>query len=270
MRQRPSKETSEDPRMAITLERGLKLLGCFRASDEGPLSNRELAARAGLPKATVSRLTYTLTKLGFLLHSAQYGYSLGPGVLGPAYVFYAGLNIRHVSRPFLRRLATRPGVYLSIGTRQELRIISLESATADWPAPLTGLFNAQAPIERSAAGHAYLAGLPSADRALLIDALRDHHDPKRGEWHIVQAHIERDIQAIADHGYCVVMGEWHESLNAVAVPVRVPARHLYLVLSAGGPAQLLSKGDLNALGVSLCGVAREIERRAGKTDTLQD
>jgi hypothetical protein len=139
----------------------------------------------------------------------------------------------HIPEHFQRRLATRSGVYLSIGTRQELRIISLESATPDWRAPLTSLFNAQAPIERSAAGHAYLAALPPADRALLIAALRDHDDPKKGEWHVVQAHIERDIRAIADHGYCVVMGEWHESLNAVAVPVRVPARHLYLVLSVG-------------------------------------
>jgi DNA-binding IclR family transcriptional regulator len=256
--------------MAITLERGLKILGCFRATDDGPLSNRELAVRSGLPKATVSRLTYTLTKLDFLLHSTQRGYSLGPGVLGPAYVFYARLNIRQLSRPYLRRLATRPGVYLSVGTRQELRIISLESATADWPAPLTGLFNAQAPIERSAAGHAYLAGLPLADRALLIDRLRDHHDTKKGEWRIIQAHIERDIQAVTDRGYCVVKGEWHESLNAVAVPIRVPARHLYLVLSAGGPAQLLSEQDLDTIGVSLCDAAREIERRAGNTESLQE
>jgi DNA-binding IclR family transcriptional regulator len=256
--------------MAITLERGLKILGSFRATDDGPLSNRELAVRSGLPKATVSRLTYTLTKLDFLLHTPQRGYSLGPGVLGPAYVFYARLNIRQISRPYLRRLATRPAVYLSIGTRQDLRIISLESATADWPAPLAGLFNAQAAIERSAAGHAYLAGLPSSDRQLLIDRIQAHHDPQKGEWATIAAHIERDVQAVSVHGYCIVMGEWHASVNAVAAPIRVPARQLYLVLSAGGPAQLLPREELDALGTSLREAAQEIERQAGNHEIPQD
>jgi hypothetical protein len=89
-----------------------------------------------------------------------------------------------IPRHFQRRLATRPGVYLSIGTRHELRIISLESATATGGFPSSGLFNAQAPIERSAAGHAYLGALPPADRELLITALRITTIRKRrnGTW----------------------------------------------------------------------------------------
>ena len=261
MPKKPIRETAADPRMATTLERGLKILDAFRANDEAPLSNREITQRSRLPKATVSRLTYTLTKLGYLLHDPRRGYVLGPGVLGPAYVFYSRLDIRQVARPHLRRLATRPGVYLSLGVRHELRIISLESLTADWPSPLTGLFNAQAPIARTAAGHAYLASLPPAERDLLMEALRARHE--KTDWKQVQQQIERDIAAVADHGYCVVRGEWHPTLNAVGVPLVIPARNLTLVLSAGGPAQLLGHAELDELGVALRNVAREIEREAG-------
>lgn len=255
------RETAADPRMATTLERGLKILGSFRSTDEGPLSNREIGKRSGLPKATVSRLTYTLTKLGYLLHDARQGYSLGPGVLGPAYVFYSRLDIRQVARPHLRRLATRPGVYLSLGVRHELRIISLESVTADWPTPLTGLFNAQAPIARTAAGHAYLASLPPAEREELMAALEARH--RTEDWPLVRSQIERDIAAVADHGYCTVIGEWHPTLNAVGVTLQIPARHLTLVLSAGGPSQLLDQAQLDELGADLLEVARTIEREAG-------
>lgn len=260
------REWSEDPRMATTLERGLKILGSFRATDDGPLSNRELAERTGLPKATVSRLTYTLTKLGQLLHDPKRGYSVGPGVLGPAYVFYARLDIRQVARPYLRRLATRPGVYLSIGTRHELRIVSLESVTADWPAPFTGLFNSQGPIARTAAGHAYLAGLPEADRAVLMEALERRHE--RGDWSALKLQMERNIEATRDHGYCTVVGEWRANLNAAAAPVRVPAWNLYLAISAGGPAQLLDQTQLEELGAALSEAARSIEREAGSSSLL--
>ncbi|RYF35771.1 MAG: winged helix-turn-helix transcriptional regulator, partial [Comamonadaceae bacterium] len=47
------------------LARGLALLRVL-ADAQGPLSNKELADRAGIPKATVSRLTGTLQAAGFL------------------------------------------------------------------------------------------------------------------------------------------------------------------------------------------------------------
>jgi hypothetical protein len=48
-----------DKQFATTLARGIELLRCFTA-EQRQLSNAELAARTGLPRPTVSRLTYTL------------------------------------------------------------------------------------------------------------------------------------------------------------------------------------------------------------------
>jgi hypothetical protein len=56
-----------DRKFVIALARGLDVLRAF-TSTETLLGNQEIANRAGLPKATVSRLTYTLTKLGYLTH----------------------------------------------------------------------------------------------------------------------------------------------------------------------------------------------------------
>ena len=50
--------------------------------DSIELSNQLLARRSGLPRPTVSRLTYTLTLLGYLSRdTALQKYRLGPGVL---------------------------------------------------------------------------------------------------------------------------------------------------------------------------------------------
>lgn len=52
-----------DKQFATTLARGIELLRCFAAGD-AMLSNAELAQRTGLPRPTISRLTYTLVALG--------------------------------------------------------------------------------------------------------------------------------------------------------------------------------------------------------------
>ena len=50
---------ASDRHFITALARGLDVLSCFRSGDR-MLGNQEIAARCGLPKSTVSRLTYTL------------------------------------------------------------------------------------------------------------------------------------------------------------------------------------------------------------------
>lgn len=78
----PPEALDTDHRFATTLASGLELLRCFTVS--GPaLGNRELADLLRLPKSTISRLTFTLTALGFLRKNQALGkYELGPAVLG--------------------------------------------------------------------------------------------------------------------------------------------------------------------------------------------
>src|SRR5215472_5515110 len=61
----------------VALARGLSLLKLF-ASPDAFYSNSELARLSGLSKPTVSRLTFTLARLGYLGCCANTGrYSLG-------------------------------------------------------------------------------------------------------------------------------------------------------------------------------------------------
>src|SRR4029079_12155970 len=59
------KTDDEDPRFNNALARGLAILRSF-ALDQTLLGNVELAEITKLPKSTISRLTYTLTQLGYL------------------------------------------------------------------------------------------------------------------------------------------------------------------------------------------------------------
>src|SRR5690242_20699779 len=110
--------TGRDRQFVEALARGLDVLRAFRAEDGGGLlGNQEIAARTGLPKPTVSRLTYTLTKLGYLVHSERLGkYRLGTPVLSLGYAVLGAAGIHQAARPLMQALADSIDASVSLGS----------------------------------------------------------------------------------------------------------------------------------------------------------
>ena len=78
---RQGKKVATDRSFVVALSRGLDVLRAFQPND-GLLGNQEIAARTKLPKPTISRLTYTLTKLGYLTPVPRFEkYQLAPAAL---------------------------------------------------------------------------------------------------------------------------------------------------------------------------------------------
>ncbi|MBL8492367.1 MAG: IclR family transcriptional regulator, partial [Rhodocyclaceae bacterium] len=119
-------EEEKDRHFVTALARGLQLLRCFKRGERW-LGNQDFAQRSGLPKPTVSRLTYTLTRLGYLEYSPSLGkYSLGAGVLSLSYPYMSGLNVREVARPLMQELADHAQGAVSLGARDGLHMIYVE------------------------------------------------------------------------------------------------------------------------------------------------
>ena len=76
-----ARSIGSDRKFVSALARGLEVLRAFTPT-EGLLGNGEIVERTGLPKPTVTRLTYTLTKLGYLAYVERLGkYQLAPAAL---------------------------------------------------------------------------------------------------------------------------------------------------------------------------------------------
>jgi hypothetical protein len=122
-----SYEHEGDRQFATTLARGLEVLRCFTPL-EPLLGNKEISVRTGLPKPTVSRLTYTLTKLGYLRHNMRLGkYQLGSAVLSIGYPLLASMNVRQVARPLMKELADYCNGWVSMGVRDRLNMVYVET-----------------------------------------------------------------------------------------------------------------------------------------------
>ena len=151
----------KDRQFATTLARGLDVLRAF-----GPnslrLGNKEIVARTGLPKATVSRLTYTLTQLGYLRRNAhQNKYELAPQALGMCQPLLAGLPMRHSASSRAgasRRRDGRAPPGSPICDRTAWWRSSRRTARSV-PAALE--IGAAMPMLSSAAGLAFIAGCPA-------------------------------------------------------------------------------------------------------------
>ncbi len=114
---RTGKKTATDRNFVVALSRGLDVLRAFQPSD-GLLGNQEIAARTNLPKPTVSRLTYTLTKLGYLTPVPRFEkYQLAPAAMALGYAALANLGVRHLSEPFREELMRATGGAVAIGGR---------------------------------------------------------------------------------------------------------------------------------------------------------
>ena len=117
-----------DPRFATTLAHGLALLEAFDAA-HAALTNKELAERSGLSKATVSRLSLTLQAHGLLeCGPGERRHRLASAALTLGYPLLAGLGIRREARWGMKQLADELGGSVSLGLRERSRMIYVETS----------------------------------------------------------------------------------------------------------------------------------------------
>jgi DNA-binding IclR family transcriptional regulator len=254
---RPDDE-AQGPQVVTALARGLSVLRCFRQGDRY-LGNQEIAERTGLPKATVSRLTHTLTVLGYLNHSKRFSqYSLGTAVLSLGYSLLGNLDILKSARPLMQELADSTEASVSLAAPDGLHMVYLENCVAR--ANMITLridVGARTRIANTAMGRALLCGLPEEERTDLIAQIR-RATPK-GEWLKIKAGIDQGLIDYHEKGFCFSLGDWRENVNSIAVPL-VQADRSVLAINCGGPSwQLIAEKLEKDIGPRLVEISRRLE-----------
>jgi DNA-binding IclR family transcriptional regulator len=233
-------EDIDERKFVVALARGLELLRAFRPG-ETMLGNRDFVARTGLPKATVNRLAYTLTVLGYLRFDETLGkYALDAGVLSLGFALLSGTDTLELARPHMRVLARGVGAAVSLGCRDGVDMIYLETIRSDTALTLGLAPGSRLSMLTSSMGRAYLAMLPEAERAALIGVLRQGAGKGRHVTALVSSAL-REIEAFEKAGCCFSFRDWHADVNAVAVPFRDPRDGRWLVLSCSGPASSMGE-----------------------------
>ncbi|HHY49868.1 MAG TPA: IclR family transcriptional regulator [Alphaproteobacteria bacterium] len=210
-------ELATDRQFSTNLARGLEVLRAFTPT-EPILGNREISLRTGLPKATVSRLTYTLTLLGYLARVDKYQkYRLGAGVLSLGYPLLASLQVRQLARPFMEQISRETGCTVNLGMRDRLSIVYIDTCRADSANLHQPDIGTTRPLLSTSMGRALLLAAPVAERVAILNRLKIE-DPARFEQD--RPLLEADEKNLRERGFCHSKGDWRREVHAVSVPIR--------------------------------------------------
>lgn len=206
---------STDRQFANNLSRGMEVLRAFSARTP-VLSNRDLSDRTGLPKATVSRLTYTLCLMGYLKQADDGRYQLGIGVLSLAHPLLASLENRRLARPVLQELSEASGCTVNLAALDRTNAVHIDTVRSDLVNPYLPDVGSVSPLLRSAIGRALLLAHTANERSRLLNQLKIYDAAQYAECLEFLAPDEALFRA---KGYCRARGPWLSDIDAIAVPV---------------------------------------------------
>jgi DNA-binding IclR family transcriptional regulator len=251
-----------DRHFVTALARGLEVLASFRHGDR-MLGNQELARRCGLAKSTVSRLTHTLTSLGYLVYVAESGkYSLGTATLSLGSAMLARLDIRKLAHPLMQQLAEFGQCMVSLGGRDRLSMIYIDAVRGSAAVTLSLDTGARIQIATSAMGRAYLTAVSEQERDDIMERVRELADANR--WPDLARGVAKALRDIRELGVCCSFGDWQKDVNAIAVPVRPGGGLPPMAINCGAPAYMVSKEFLlEKVRPRLIALANELETSLG-------
>lgn len=209
-------DLKDDKRFANTLARGLNVLRAFGPNDDG-LGNLEISERTGLPRSTVSRLTFTLCALGYLTHGHHHDkYRLGPAALALGNIAGASFGFVETAGPIMQKLADATKTLIGVAIQDDGKMLIVKTwrprnSTTTW-------LNVgyRMPMLQSSSGAAFLGALARSELAKLTQAMSAEDQA------LYQDFGGKAQSSLLSDGYAFVRGEqrFNATINAIAAPYR--------------------------------------------------
>jgi IclR family pca regulon transcriptional regulator len=212
----PSKrEPTRSRDFVKSLERGLAVIRAL-GSQPRPMTLREVAEEAGIPRAASRRFLLTLAELSYVETDGRL-FRLTPRVMELGYGYLSGLSLPDIALPHIERLVAEVEQPSEGAVLDEDEIVYVFRVPG--PHIMTSVLNvgARMPAHATAMGKVLLAYLPDDEfTAYLKRADLRSYTPSTvtdGE------RLRADIERVRTDGYALVDQELEQGLVAVAVPV---------------------------------------------------
>lgn len=248
-----------------SLVRGLDILRAFRPGLD-LLTNSELAERTGLPRSTISRLTGTLVRSGFLQHDALLGgYRLSATVLGLAHAMRSGSYILNQALELMESVGRQMRVNIGLALPDHEDMIYLETLRFGPKASLRKIVSGQrVPIALTSLGRAYISTQTGDGYDDLMRRLKQRHTR---DWGQIKGQIARGVVQVHELGYCAV--SWQPQVVSIATPLTFEADPVHVLNMSLFTDQNIDQVS-DTLAPSLLRLRNSIERRVAKARSAQN
>lgn len=201
-----------------SLERGLRVITVFGEGAER-LSLSEVSERAGLTRATARRFLHTLVTLGYVYTDGKY-FRLGPKILELGYSYLSSFPLSELAMPPMERAVEQVKESCSLSVLDGLDVVYVARVPVKRIMSVQIHVGTRFPAYVTSMGRVFLANLPEAERALLLDgvALEQLTELTVAD----RAGLEAALDEVRDRDYALVRSELEPGLISIAVPVRDP------------------------------------------------
>lgn len=260
-------DISKDRRFSTTLERGLRVLRAFKPVDNG-LGNGEISERTGIPKSTVSRLTFTLHQLGYLNHAnRQDKYRLAPAMLALGNVANNSIPFVRAADASLQQLANDTGTLVLMAVRgtKSLLIVNL------WrPADRTSLWfevGNEIPYVNSSSGRTFMASINTDKFNHFWDRSKDYLDIDYDALDAIRRQTYADL--FRDGFFMAIQDDYYNPvIYATSIPFHTSELDEPVVLTCVADRDDFSETEMRkSVGPALNRTLRDIANKIGMINT---
>lgn len=231
-------EEPGDRDFVTALARGLRILQAFRSGEER-LSNADLAHRCQLPRSTVTRLTRTLTAVGFLHQVEELGrYRLGLATLTLGRSMLVKLDFRDANGELLQQLANETGAMVALGIREDLSVLYIDTHRSQSTAVTLNLgIGSRLPLLTTAMGRAHILMMDSPERAVVLERLKALNFSSG----VNVEDVVRQARMDMEKWKCVTsFGDWKHEINGIAVPLDIGDELNRVVVNVAAPTRTMT------------------------------
>jgi IclR family transcriptional regulator, acetate operon repressor len=240
-----------------SIDRGAQLLALVLESD-APRALGELAADAGLPKSTASRILGALERNGLVEQEGMRGAFRA----GPVMARYAG---RGISLRRLAELSERPMAALSEATGETINVAVAAPAGVEHVTQVDSVHylgtshwvGRRVPYHCSANGKVLLAFSAAG-------AAAGELEPRTSRTITEPALLAAELESVRREGYASAVDELELGLSAVAAPVLDDSGRAVAALSVSGPTLRLSPRRIAELHPIVIKQARALGEQLGQ------
>jgi IclR family transcriptional regulator, acetate operon repressor len=240
-----------------SIDRGAQLLALVLESD-APRALGELAAEAGLPKSTASRILGALERNGLVEQEGMRGAFRA----GPVMARFAG---RGISLRRLAELSERPMATLSEATGETINVAVAGPSGVEHVAQIDSVHylgtshwvGRRVPYHCSANGKVLLAFSAAG-------AAAGELEPRTSRTITEPALLAAELESIRREGYGTAVDELELGLSAVAAPVLDDSGRAVAALSVSGPTLRLSPRRIAELHPIVIKQARALGEQLGQ------
>jgi IclR family mhp operon transcriptional activator len=207
------------PDAVRSIQRGLDVLRAVNRS--GGIRASELAQRLELARPTVYRLLETLEELGYVARSAsddRFRVTRKASSLGDGYD--PRIVISEAAAPAIHELSQRLVWPVDLMTYEDGAMVVQETTHARSPLSIDrGMIGSRLPMLRTAAGRAYLAFCPAAERDIILKQIDRIGDPDDRPY-LIPDHLDHTLAETRRRGFASrTDGEYNPRTSSIAVAI---------------------------------------------------